>query len=218
MSYKKVLLVTVIIVSLAAMLSACQTAEQPAPETITIIETVVVEGTPQIIEKEVEVTAAPKEEAETSKEGGVFTWGMPAEFPGFNPILNDEYTELYMFGLTSEPLTWGGENYPTELKPVLAESWETSEDGLVWTLHLKEGVKWQDGVDFTAEDVVFWANTIQDEATGEKVAWLKTRFEVNGIAHVFEAIDDYTVQDHYCRTRFKPSESDLCSPDPQALF
>ena len=194
MFHKKVLLITLVIVSLAVMLSACQSAEQPTPETITIIETVVVEGTAQIIEKEVEVTAVPEIETETSKEGGVFTWGMPAEFPGFNPILNDEYAELYLYGLTSEPLTWGGENYPTELKPILAESWETSEDGTVWTIHLREGVKWQDGVDFTADDVVFWANVIQDEATGEKVAWLKTRFEVAGVPHVFEAVDDYTVQ------------------------
>ena len=44
----------------------------------------------------------------------------------------------------------------------LAESWEVTPDGLVWTFHLRDGVKWHDGVPFTAEDVKFtfsvWMN------------------------------------------------------------
>jgi peptide/nickel transport system substrate-binding protein len=37
----------------------------------------------------------------------------------------------------------------------LAESWEISDDGLVFTFHLRPGVKWHDGEPFTAEDVLF---------------------------------------------------------------
>ena len=36
--------------------------------------------------------------------------------------------------MSNEPLTHGGENFGTEWRPILAESWETSEDGLEWTL------------------------------------------------------------------------------------
>lgn len=39
--------------------------------------------------------------------------------------------------------------------PALAESWETSEDGLTWTFHLDPDAKWHDGTQVTAEDVVF---------------------------------------------------------------
>ena len=36
-----------------------------------------------------------------------------------------------------------------------AESWETSEDGLTWIFHLRDGLKWSDGSDLTAEDFVY---------------------------------------------------------------
>lgn len=41
------------------------------------------------------------------------------------------------------------------LQPGQAETWETSEDGLTWTFHLREGLKWSDGTDLTANDFVY---------------------------------------------------------------
>jgi len=42
-----------------------------------------------------------------------------------------------------------------KLAPGQAETWETSEDGLTWTFHLREGLKWSDGSDLTANDFVY---------------------------------------------------------------
>ena len=42
-----------------------------------------------------------------------------------------------------------------QLKEGQAESWETSEDGLTWTFHLRDGLKWSDGTDLTAKDFVY---------------------------------------------------------------
>lgn len=42
-----------------------------------------------------------------------------------------------------------------ELVPGLAESWDISEDGLTYTFHLREGVTFQNGDPFTADDVLF---------------------------------------------------------------
>jgi peptide/nickel transport system substrate-binding protein len=42
----------------------------------------------------------------------------------------------------------------SDIAPGLAESWSPNDDGSVWTFKLRAGVKWQDGGDFTADDVV----------------------------------------------------------------
>ncbi len=57
--------------------------------------------------------------------------------------------------------------YDTDLSIIgdLAESWDISKNGLVITFHLKKGVRWTDGVEFTADDVKFGFDTITDEKT-----------------------------------------------------
>lgn len=45
-----------------------------------------------------------------------------------------------------------------------AETWETSEDGLTWTFHLRDGLKWSDGTDLTANDFVYsWKRVCDPE-------------------------------------------------------
>ena len=46
-------------------------------------------------------------------------------------------------------------NEEGQLAPGQAESWETSEDGLTWTFHLREGLKWSDCTPLTANDFVY---------------------------------------------------------------
>lgn len=55
--------------------------------------------------------------------------------------------------------------------PGMAESWETSADGLVWRFHLREAV-WSDGVPVTADDFVFSLRRIMDPATAAEYASL----------------------------------------------
>jgi peptide/nickel transport system substrate-binding protein len=48
------------------------------------------------------------------------------------------------------------------VRPLLAESWEVSKDGLTYTFKLKKGVKWHDGKPFTARDVAFTFYSVLD--------------------------------------------------------
>ncbi len=78
--------------------------------------------------------------------------------------------------------------------PCLAESWETSEDGLTWTFKLREGVKFQDGTDFNAEAVKYnIERTFAPETASTQFA---DDLGISSFDSV-EVIDDYTVAIHY---------------------
>ena len=49
--------------------------------------------------------------------------------------------------------TLGDSDMSPGVAPGLAETWESNEDGSVWTFNLRQGVKWHDGTDFTSADV-----------------------------------------------------------------
>src|SRR5690554_5664203 len=75
-----------------------------------------------------------------------------------------------------------------EIVPHLAESWEVSDDGLVWTLHLRRGVTFHDGTPFNAEAVKYNIERIIDPANAVQFAFL-----LNAVSEV-RVVDEYTVQ------------------------
>ncbi len=81
-------------------------------------------------------------------------------------------------------------NYETGIiEPWLGVSMESNETFDVWTLNLREGLKWADGEDFNADDVVFTITMLQDNAP--ELAGSSSMAE--WVASV-EKIDDLTVQ------------------------
>ena len=77
-----------------------------------------------------------------------------------------------------------------ELEPALAESWTQSDDGLTYTMKLREGVKFSDGAPFTSADVLFTARVVYDPKVGSRLA---DALSVLKKPLTFEAPDERTV-------------------------
>jgi peptide/nickel transport system substrate-binding protein len=86
-----------------------------------------------------------------------------ADTTGLDPHTQTAFASFRLLELIYEPLVILDADL--NVVPALAESWEFAEDGLSLTLHLRQGVKFHNGADFTAEDVVASFTRILDEAT-----------------------------------------------------
>ena len=77
----------------------------------------------------------------------------------------------------------------------MAKGFEVNEDATVWTIHLREGMKWSDGVPFTSEDCrFFYENCLLTGFTG-KSAWEAVKAaDENGEMQLakLDIVDDYT--------------------------
>jgi peptide/nickel transport system substrate-binding protein len=114
------------------------------------------------------LTGAPSAGAQDSSgedEKLVFRVGSTNDIDGFNPFKIVEIPSYEVMGLTYDLLV---DSSPKDSSPVpgLADSWETSEDGLTWTFHLNEDAKWHDGKPVTSEDVAYTYRRILDEEQG----------------------------------------------------
>ncbi len=85
--------------------------------------------------------------------GGTLNMIVQPEPPVLVTAINQQGPTQFVAGKIYESLL----TYSADLKPLpgLAKSWEASPDGLTYTFHLQDGVKWHDGQPFTADDVVF---------------------------------------------------------------
>ncbi len=91
----------------------------------------------------------------------------------------------------AEYLTWtDGKNIT---HPYLLKNWEVSKDLKTWTLNLRQGIKWNNGDMFTADDVVFTFNQWMDKDVGSSMLGLVGEYlDVSGI----EKVDTYQVKLH----------------------
>jgi len=79
--------------------------------------------------------------------------------------------------------------------PLLLESYKPSDDLKTWTLNLRKGIKFNNGDEFKADDVVFTMGEWFKEDVGSSMLGLMSYMDANGI----EKVDDYTVKLHLNR-------------------
>jgi peptide/nickel transport system substrate-binding protein len=84
--------------------------------------------------------------------GGVYSIGLSAPDGNIDPVLTSDYNAMFIVGLASAGLII--ESPSGKLEPQLATSWTASDDGLTWTVKLREGAKFSNGDPVTVNDVV----------------------------------------------------------------
>jgi len=125
-----------LLVAASMVLAACGTA---TPETV--IQTVVVEGTPMVVEVTAAAPAGPKIVR------GSFG---PGDVPTLDPGLSTDTSSITIVNMAAIGLTYLNENDAT-LHPGMASSWDISEDGKTYTFHLMPDIQW---VKWNGEEVV----------------------------------------------------------------
>ena len=107
----------------------------------------------------------------------------------FNRLVQPELaTELFTM-LTQAKLVRINRN-TTEVEPWLAEKWSASDDGLTFTLTLRDNVSWSDGAPFTTADVLFSFQALYDARTASPLA---SAFTIDGKPLEVSAPDARTV-------------------------
>ncbi|ARN57738.1 peptide-binding protein [Sedimentisphaera salicampi] len=100
-----------------------------------------------------------------AKDGGWLIWRLSAEPPTLNPITaKDAYADMIVGSkncFVFETLVKRNRD-SLEYEPLLAESWDISDDGLRIEFRLKDDIWFSDGEPVTAEDVKFTYETIMD--------------------------------------------------------
>jgi peptide/nickel transport system substrate-binding protein len=112
---------------------------------------------------------APSETSARARRGGQIVASLRAEPRSFNRLVaRDEPSDTLAFLMQGRLVRINRATF--ELEPWLAERWDTSADGRTYTLHLRQGVTWSDGVPFTSADVLFTMEAVFDPQVQSVIA------------------------------------------------
>lgn len=133
-------------------------------------------------------TGTNEPDALTKVDGGIFILGIGSDPNVMNPLYAGDRVTMTINNALFSPL------YVTDSEGTtfyLAESITPSEDFLKYTLKLKEGLKWHDGEDLNADDIVFTMNSTTDE---NQKANSRGSFVIAGKPVEAKKIDELTVE------------------------
>lgn len=132
----------------------------------------------------------------------VVNYVAPTEIATMDSVLATDMNSANYIGHVQDGLYWENEN--NEIQPALAESLpEVSEDGLTYSIKLREDATWSNGDPVTAHDFVFAIRRLANPDTAAPYSYLLAGFEnsegvLSGEQPVedlgVEAIDDYNIE------------------------
>ena len=118
-----------------------------------------------------------------------------ADYTRINPAMDEhgEINTLLFDGLTAHDANG-------QVVPGLAESWDYDENTFTYTFHIREGIRWHDGEDMTADDVKFTFEAIMNPENGSENA------------PNYEDVEEITVLDDHT-VAFKLKETNAAFPE-----
>ncbi len=131
--------------------------------------------------------AFPFEEA--AVQGGQLIHVMTTDISTVNTVLTSDTYSGWIAGFVYDGLIGASVVDGREIPTGLADGWEIAEDGVTYTIFLKEGIKWHDGEDFTADDVIMTF----DKALAEDSQSVR-KATIDEVLASYEKVDDYTVK------------------------
>ncbi|MFM1655751.1 staphylopine-dependent metal ABC transporter substrate-binding lipoprotein [Brevibacillus sp. B_LB10_24] len=104
--------------------------------------------------------------------------------------INDMNPHLYPGSMAAQGMVYESlvENTKDGIKPLLAESWDISDNGKAYTFHLRKGVSFHDGTPFSADAVKQNIEAVQRNAS--KHTWIKLSSKLKDVS----VIDEHTVR------------------------
>jgi ABC-type transport system substrate-binding protein len=128
----------------------------------------------------------------TTQDSVVVAQTGPCPTEGMCDWVSTSYYDLTVYGNCFDYLAYREDLDTKKILPGLATSWEVADDQKTWTVHLRQGVTWHDGVEFTADDVVFTYQSAMDaELASQAGAFIA---QIIGSPENVEKVDDYTVK------------------------
>lgn len=189
---RKIILLLVLVLTLTVIFSGCtSTDNNVAPEKDTASDKQPEKESPTEVEKDVVEDVEQK-----------LMFALQNEPDGLDPgITNNSFASIFLCNVFEGLITYDNENNQI---PGNAETWDISDDGLVYTFHLRDGLKWSDGSDLTAEDYVYSWRRVLDPKTGARYVDMLTAYIKNAEEYYageadadelgIKAIDDKTIE------------------------